>query len=138
MFTHKASHGGRVAAEVIAGVPGAEFDPRATPSVAYTDPHVAWMGVTELDARQQGIEYETAAIPWAVSGRALSLGSRMDRLGAARRADEAAVRRGDRRLLGAGIVGVGAPSWSLRPCTHSRWVRMSREHRPHDPAPSRR
>ena len=74
MLAHKASHEGKVAAEVIAGVPGAEFDARAIPSVAYTDPEVAWMGLTETDARAAGIEYEKAVFPWAASGRALSLG----------------------------------------------------------------
>ena len=74
MLAHKASHEGKVAAEVIAGVPGAEFDPRAIPSVAYTDPEVAWMGLTETAARADGIEYEKAVFPWAASGRALSLG----------------------------------------------------------------
>ena len=53
MLAHKASHEGKVAAEVIAGVPGAEFDPRAIPSVAYTDPEVAWMGLTETDATRR-------------------------------------------------------------------------------------
>ncbi len=101
MLAHKASHEGKVAAEVIAGVPGAEFDPRAIPSVAYTDPELAWMGLTELEAQAQGVEYETATFPWTASGRALSLGR-----------DEGITKllfdSGTRRLLGAGIVGVGA------------------------------
>ena len=101
MLAHKASHEGKVAAEVIAGVPGAEFDPRAIPSVAYTDPEVAWMGLTETAAREQGIEFEKAVFPWAASGRALSLGR-----------DEGVTKLlfepGSRRLLGAGIVGVNA------------------------------
>ncbi len=101
MLAHKASHEGKVAAEVIAGVPGAEFDPRAIPSVAYTDPEVAWMGLNELDARNDGVEYEKAAFPWAASGRALSLarGDGMTKL---------LFEPGTRRLLGAGIVGIGA------------------------------
>ena len=101
MLAHKASHEGKVAAEVIAGVPGAEFDPRAIPSVAYTDPEVAWMGLTETSARDEGVEYEKAVFPWAASGRALSLGR-----------DEGLTKLlfepGSRRLLGAGIVGVNA------------------------------
>jgi len=101
MLAHKASHEGKVAAEVIAGVPGAEFDPRAIPSVAYTDPEVAWMGLTETAARADGIEYEKAVFPWAASGRALSLGR-----------DEGMTKllfeAGSRRLLGAGMVGVNA------------------------------
>ena len=101
MLAHKASHEGKVAAEVIAGVAGAEFDPRAIPSVAYTDPEVAWMGLTETSARSDGVEYEKAVFPWAASGRALSLGR-----------DEGMTKLlfepGSRRLLGAGIVGVNA------------------------------
>jgi dihydrolipoamide dehydrogenase len=101
MLAHKASHEGKVAAEVIAGVPGAAFDPRAIPSVAYTDPEIAWMGLTETEARARGIEFEKAAFPWAASGRALSLGR-----------DEGLTKLlfepGSRRLLGAGIVGVNA------------------------------
>jgi len=101
MLAHKASHEGKVAAEVIAGEAGAEFDPRAIPSVAYTDPEVAWMGLTETAARSDGVAYEKAVFPWAASGRALSLG----------RADgitKLLFEPGSRRLLGAGIVGVGA------------------------------
>ncbi len=101
MLAHKASHEGKVAAEVIAGVAGAEFDPRTIPSVAYTDPEVAWMGLTELSAREQGIEVDKAVFPWAASGRALSLGR-----------DEGMTKLlfdpKSRRLLGAGIVGVNA------------------------------
>ncbi len=101
MLAHKASHEGKVAAEVIAGVPGAEFDPRTIPSVAYTDPEVAWMGLTETEAKAAGIEFEKAAFPWAASGRALSLGREegMTKL---------LFEPGSRRLLGAGIVGVNA------------------------------
>jgi dihydrolipoamide dehydrogenase len=101
MLAHKASHEGKVAAEVIAEVPGAEFDPRAIPSVAYTDPEVAWMGLSELDARNDGVEYEKAAFPWAASGRALSL-ARADGM------TKLLFEPGTRRLLGAGIVGIGA------------------------------
>jgi len=101
MLAHKASHEGKVAAEVIAGVPGAAFDPRAIPSVAYTDPEVAWMGLTETEARAQGVKVEKAVFPWAASGRALSLGR-----------DEGLTKLlfepGSRRLLGAGMVGVNA------------------------------
>jgi dihydrolipoamide dehydrogenase len=100
MLAHKASHEGKVAAEVIAGQ-NVEFDARTIPSVAYTDPEVAWMGLTEAEARENGVEYEKAAFPWAASGRALSLGR-----------DEGMTKLlfepGSRRLLGAGIVGVNA------------------------------
>jgi len=101
MLAHKATHEGKVAAEVIAGDDGAEFDPRAIPSVAYTDPEVAWMGLTETAAKAEGIEYEKAVFPWAASGRALGLG-RGDGL------TKLIVEPGSRRLLGAGIVGVNA------------------------------
>jgi dihydrolipoamide dehydrogenase len=101
MLAHKASHEGKVAAEVIAGVPGAAFDPRAIPSVAYTDPEVAWMGLTETDAKAAGVKVEKAVFPWAASGRALSLGR-----------DEGLTKLlfepETRRLLGAGMVGVNA------------------------------
>ncbi|MBA1146772.1 dihydrolipoyl dehydrogenase [Ectothiorhodospiraceae bacterium WFHF3C12] len=72
MLAHKATHEGKVAAECIAGEKSA-FDARVIPSVAYTDPEVAWVGVTEEQARHEGIEYEKATFPWAANGRALSL-----------------------------------------------------------------
>ena len=101
MLAHKASHQGKVAAEAIAGLAGAEFDPRSVPAVAYTDPEVAWTGLTEDAAREQGIEYEKAVFPWSASGRALGLAR-----------DEGLTKLlfdpGNRRLLGAGIVGVNA------------------------------
>jgi dihydrolipoamide dehydrogenase len=103
MLAHKATHEGKVAAEVIAGH-NVEFDARTIPSVAYTDPEVAWMGLTETAARSDGIEYEKAVFPWAASGRALSLGR-----------DEGMTKllfgvggSNSGRLLGAGIVGVNA------------------------------
>ncbi len=100
MLAHKASHEGKVAAEVIAGQ-NVEFDARTIPSVAYTDPEVAWMGLTETEAGEQGTEVEKAVFPWAASGRALSLGR-----------DEGMTKLlfepESKRLLGAGIVGVNA------------------------------
>jgi dihydrolipoamide dehydrogenase len=101
MLAHKATHEGKTAAEVIAGVPGAEFDAHAIPSVAYTDPEVAWMGLTETAARAEGIEYEKQTFPWAASGRALGLGRPEGMTKLLFEADS-------HRLLGAGIVGVGA------------------------------
>jgi dihydrolipoamide dehydrogenase len=101
MLAHKATHEAHVAAEVIAGTAGAEFDPRAIPSVAYTDPEVAWMGLTEMAAREQGIEYEKATFPWVASGRALAL-TRPEGM------TKLLVEPETRRVLGAGIVGVGA------------------------------
>ena len=71
MLAHKATHEGKLAAEVIAGHK-VQFDARTIPSVAYTDPEVAWMGLTETQAEKQGVAYEKAVFPWAASGRALS------------------------------------------------------------------
>jgi dihydrolipoamide dehydrogenase len=101
MLAHKATHEGHTAAEVIAGVPGAAFDARTIPSVAYTDPEVAWMGLTETAARDQRVEFEKAVFPWAASGRALGLG-RSDGF------TKLLLEPGTRRVLGAGIVGVNA------------------------------
>jgi dihydrolipoyl dehydrogenase len=101
MLAHKASHEGHIAAEVIAGAPGAEFDPRSIPSVAYTDPEVAWTGLTETQAKADGIEYEKAVFPWSASGRALSL-ARSEGV------TKLLFEPDSHRLLGAGIVGVGA------------------------------
>ena len=101
MLAHKASHEGKAAAEVIAGVPGAGFDARSIPSVAYTDPEVAWTGLTETAADADGVEYEKAVFPWSGSGRALTLG-RDDGL------TKLLIDPETRRVLGAGIVGVGA------------------------------
>lgn len=73
MLAHKATHEAKVAAEVAAGEKSA-FDARTIPSVAYTDPEIAWVGVTETEAKAEGLDYEKTQIPWAASGRALSLG----------------------------------------------------------------
>jgi dihydrolipoamide dehydrogenase len=100
MLAHKATHEGKTAAEVIAGHK-AFFDARTIPSVAYTDPEVAWMGETEAQLQARGAAYEKASFPWAASGRALS----MDR-------DEGMTKllfdKSTRRLLGAALVGVNA------------------------------
>lgn len=73
MLAHKATHEAKVAAEVAAGEKSA-FDARVIPSVAYTDPEIAWVGLTETEAKAQGIDYDKTQIPWAASGRALALG----------------------------------------------------------------
>ena len=100
MLAHKATHEAKVAAEVIAGEK-ALFDPLTIPSVAYTDPEVAWMGLTETEAKEKGIAYEKGAFPWAASGRALGVGR-----------DEGMTKLifdpETKRILGAGIVGVNA------------------------------
>ena len=73
MLAHKATHEAKVAAEVAAGEKS-HFDARTIPSVAYTDPEIAWVGLTETEAKEQGVDYDLTKIPWAASGRALSLG----------------------------------------------------------------
>jgi dihydrolipoamide dehydrogenase len=100
MLAHKASHEAKVAAEVAAGHK-AFFDARVIPSVAYTDPEVAWVGVTEGQAKQDGLNFRKAAFPWAASGRSLSLGR-----------DEGftklLVDASTNRIIGGGIVGPNA------------------------------
>ena len=71
MLAHKGVHEGHVAAEVIAGKKH-YFDPKVIPSIAYTEPEIAWVGLTEKEAKQQGIVFETAVFPWAASGRAIA------------------------------------------------------------------
>jgi dihydrolipoamide dehydrogenase len=100
MLAHKASHEGKLAAEVIAGHKVA-FDARAIPSVAYTDPEIAWMGLTETEARKQGIDYEKAVFPWAASGRAIAMGREEG-------FTKLLLDKHSRRLLGAGMVGAHA------------------------------
>ncbi|HET7159693.1 MAG TPA: dihydrolipoyl dehydrogenase [Burkholderiales bacterium] len=100
MLAHKATHEGKTAAEVIAGH-NVAFDARTIPSVAYTDPEIAWMGLTETQAQAQGIEYDKAVFPWAASGRALATG-RDDGM------TKLLLDKKTRRLLGAAIVGVNA------------------------------
>lgn len=100
MLAHKATHEAKVAAEVIAGQP-ALFDPMTIPSVAYTDPEVAWMGLTETEAKAAGTTYEKAVFPWAASGRAIGIG-REEGLTKLLFDPET------KRILGAGIVGVNA------------------------------
>jgi dihydrolipoamide dehydrogenase len=100
MLAHKAMHEAKVAAEVIAGE-DVTFDVRSIPSVAYTDPEVAWTGLTETQAKERGTEVRTAVFPWAASGRALGMG-RPDGL------TKLIVDRQSDRVLGAGIVGVNA------------------------------
>jgi dihydrolipoamide dehydrogenase len=100
MLAHKASHQGVVAAEVIAGQ-AAAFDVRAIPAVAYTDPEIAWAGLTETEAKSDGVEHEVASFPWTASARALTMGRPEGRT-------KLIVEPGTRRLLGAGIVGTNA------------------------------
>jgi dihydrolipoamide dehydrogenase len=100
MLAHKASHEGHAAAEVIAGHKH-EFSPLAIPSIAYTNPEIAWVGLTEKEANQKGINYKTAVYPWTASGRALSA----DRSEGKTKLIYDPITD---RLLGAGLVGVHA------------------------------
>ena len=100
MLAHKATNEAKIAAEVIAGHK-VEFDAMTIPSVAYTDPEVAWMGLTETEAKATGVAYEKASFPWTASGRALAMG----------REDGLTKLLWDpqtKRIIGAGIVGVNA------------------------------
>jgi dihydrolipoyl dehydrogenase len=100
MLAHKAAHQAKVAAEVAAGHK-ASFDVRCIPAVAYTDPEIAWAGVTETEAKAQGMEYGKGLFPWAASGRSLSINR-----------DEGFTKilfdKETRRVIGAGIVGTNA------------------------------
>jgi dihydrolipoamide dehydrogenase len=100
MLAHKASHEAKVAAEVAAGMKSG-FDARVIPSVAYTDPEVAWVGVTEQEAKQKKLKYGKGVFPWAASGRSLSLG-RSEGVTKLLFDEETG------RLIGAGIVGPNA------------------------------
>ena len=108
MLAHKATHEGKVAAEVAAGHKSG-FDARIIPSVAYTDPEIAWAGLTENEAQAQGITYEKGVFPWAASGRALSLG-RSEGL------TKLLFDPTSKRVLGAGIVGVNAGDLIAEAC----------------------
>jgi dihydrolipoamide dehydrogenase len=100
MLAHKATHEAKVAAEVIAGHK-VEFVASVIPSVAYTDPEVAWVGMTETEAKAKGIEIEKASFPWAASGRALSIARTEG-------ATKLIFDKETHRVIGAGIVGVNA------------------------------
>ncbi|HVH05743.1 MAG TPA: FAD-dependent oxidoreductase [Myxococcota bacterium] len=100
LLAHRAMHQGKVAAERIAGLPAA-FDPLAMPSIAYTDPEIAWAGLTETEAKERGIEVEKAVFPWAANARALGL-ARPEGL------TKLLFSKEHGRLLGAGIVGARA------------------------------
>jgi dihydrolipoamide dehydrogenase len=100
MLAHKASHEGKVAAEAAAGEKSF-FDARVVPAVAYTDPEVAWVGLTEDEAKARGVAYEKGTFPWAASARSLTLGR-------AEGLTKLLFDAGTKRLLGAGIVGVNA------------------------------
>ena len=100
MLAHKATHEAKTAAEVISGMKS-YFDAKTIPSVAYTDPEISWMGVTEEQAKAQGIEYTKGAFPWAASGRSLSIG-RNEGL------TKVLFDKNTHKIIGAGIVGTNA------------------------------
>ena len=100
MLAHKASHEGKVAAEVLAGRPAA-FEPQAIPAVVFTDPEIAWAGLTLSEAERSGRDVATAVYPWQASGRAIANG-RTDGL------TRWVIDPADDRVLGCGIVGSGA------------------------------
>ena len=100
MLAHKAAHEGKVAAEVLAGH-AAAFEPRAIPAVVFTDPEIAWAGLTETEAKKQGRKIETAVFPWGASGRAQSVG-RPDGL------TKWILDPETQRVVGCSIVGVAA------------------------------
>ena len=100
MLAHKATHEGKVAAEVASGVPSA-MDARAIPSVVYTDPEVAWVGLTETEAKKSQIEYEKGEFPWAASGRAIAVGANQGKT-------KILFDPETKKVLGVGIVGPSA------------------------------
>jgi dihydrolipoamide dehydrogenase len=100
MLAHKAAHEGKTAVEAIAGH-NVAFAPRAIPAVVFTDPEIAWAGLTETEAQQQGKKIDTAVFPWAASGRAQSIG-RTEGL------TKWLIDPASQRVLGCGVVGAGA------------------------------
>ena len=100
MLAHKATHEGKVAAEVASGVPSA-MDARVIPSVIYTDPEVAWVGLTESEAKKNEIEYEKGEFPWAASGRAIAVGANQGKT-------KILFDPVTKKVLGVGIVGPSA------------------------------
>ena len=97
MLAHKATYEAKVVAEVITGAK-THYDPRAVPAVIFTDPEIAWCGITESEAKETGVEIEVSKFPWAASGRALTL-NRTDGL------TKIITRKGTGRVIGVGIVG---------------------------------
>jgi dihydrolipoamide dehydrogenase len=100
MLAHKATHEGKVAAEVASGLPSA-MDARVIPSVIYTDPEVAWVGLTEVEAKKNEIMYEKGEFPWAASGRAIAVGANQGKT-------KILFDPETKKVLGVGIVGPSA------------------------------
>ena len=101
MLAHKASHEGRTAVDAIAGDRNVAFEPLAIPAVVFTDPEIAWCGLTETEAEKQGRKIAVARFPWGASGRAITLG-RTDG------STKLVLDPDSGRILGVGIVGAGA------------------------------
>ena len=97
MLAHKATYEAKIVAEVITGAK-THYDPRAVPAVIFTDPEIAWCGITESEAKETGVEVEVSKFPWAASGRALTL-NRTDGL------TKIITHKGTGRVIGVGIVG---------------------------------
>ena len=100
MLAHKASHEGRVAVDVIAGK-NAAFEPATIPAVVFTDPELAWTGLTEKQAREEGLDFQVSRFSWAASGRAMAI-NRTDGM------TKLIIDTNTQRILGVGIVGAGA------------------------------
>ena len=100
MLAHKATHEGKVAAEVICGLPS-EFDTKAIPAVIFTDPEIAWVGITETEAKEKSIPYQKGEFPWAASGKSLAMGRNEGRTKIIFDPDT-------KRTIGVGIVGPNA------------------------------
>ena len=128
MLAHKGSHEGKVAAEVASGHKSA-FDAKVIPSVAYTDPEVAWVGPTETELKAKGVKFGRAVFPWAASGRSLSLG-RDEGLTKTLWDEESG------RLIGCGIVGPNGGRPDLGGRAGDRNGLRRRGHRPHRASPS--
>ena len=113
MLAHKASHEGRTAAEAIAGQK-VEFEPHAIPAVVFTDPEIAWAGLTETQAKEEGREIAVAKFPWAASGRAITL-DRPEGL------TKLILDPKTERVLGGAIVGAGAGDLIAEESLRLRW-----------------
>ncbi|MCK5395414.1 MAG: FAD-dependent oxidoreductase, partial [Gammaproteobacteria bacterium] len=100
MLAHKATHEAKTAAEVIAGMKSF-FDAKTIPSVAYTDPEISWMGITEGQAKADGVEYTKGVFPWAASGRSLSIGRNEG-------ITKVLFDKNTHKIIGAGMVGTNA------------------------------
>ena len=128
MLAHKATHEAKLAAEVIAGMSHHVWEARTIPSVAYTDPEVAWMGLTETEAKAKGIAYDKAVFNWGASGRALGMG-REEGL------TKVLFSKESKQVLGAGIVGINAGELIAETVLALEMGADAEDLEPHDPRP---